>query len=331
MKPPAATALMCVYNENPLFLKKAIESVLTQSLRDFIFLIIDDGSTDTTTSSIVSAYAAADERIHLLRHSNRGLTASLIEGIDRCTSSLVIRHDSDDWSEPDRFAILCDMYTARPECGIVTTNYMISDESGSVEQRKHRIYTEQWILRLLPRHNPFCHGSVALNREAVRAVGSYRPIFKAGQDYDLWLRLTERYPLNVTDRPLYHYRHRTGSISVDKVEQQVYSRTLSQTLACQRRTTGHELYESAVADLTRTPRRRAMRRLAIAISTTNLMHAGASPAAFRAWLKQRAQFPADYALYALGVRLLLLYGVQLIKSRGRRKNNVQQDVHILHS
>ena len=92
------TVVMSVYNGGP-YVRPAIESILTQSIRDFEFLIVDDGSTDGSTR-ILEEYARRDSRIRLIRQANAGTIASLIKACGLVATPYIARMDADDISAP---------------------------------------------------------------------------------------------------------------------------------------------------------------------------------------------------------------------------------------
>ncbi len=81
---PRVTVLMSVYNGEQ-YLAEAIESILRQTFQDFEFLIVDDGSKDRSKEIIESFQ---DSRVRLISRSNKGLTASLNEGIKKARGVL---------------------------------------------------------------------------------------------------------------------------------------------------------------------------------------------------------------------------------------------------
>src|SRR3990170_6306785 len=92
---PEITVLMSVYN-GERFLREAIESILNQTYRDFEFLIINDGSTDSSREIILSYN---DPRIRLIDNElNIGLTRSLNKGLRLARGKYIARQDADDIS-----------------------------------------------------------------------------------------------------------------------------------------------------------------------------------------------------------------------------------------
>src|SRR5690606_37042653 len=81
---------------------EAIESILTQTHKSFVFLIIDDGSTDET-ASVLAAYQQKDPRIQLYRiEENKGLGFALSEGVKLAQTEFIARMDADDIALPER-------------------------------------------------------------------------------------------------------------------------------------------------------------------------------------------------------------------------------------
>ncbi len=97
---PRVTVLMSVYNGEK-YLREAIDSILNQTFKDFEFLIIDDGSTDSS-ADIIRSYT--DFRIRLIQNEkNIGLTRSLNKGLKLAKGEYIARMDVDDISLPIRF------------------------------------------------------------------------------------------------------------------------------------------------------------------------------------------------------------------------------------
>src|SRR5438094_2743094 len=97
---PLISVLLPVYNASA-YLATAIESILTQTFRNYELIIINDGSTDDSLSIIRSF---TDDRIKLIDNpANIGLIESLNKGIDLARGKYIARMDADDISLPTRF------------------------------------------------------------------------------------------------------------------------------------------------------------------------------------------------------------------------------------
>lgn len=95
------SVVLCVYNEEK-YVRKAIDSVLSQTLEDFELIIVNDGSTDDTLN-IVSSYD--DSRIRVINQENIGLGASRNRAMAEASGEYVAFLDGDDWFSRDAFEI----------------------------------------------------------------------------------------------------------------------------------------------------------------------------------------------------------------------------------
>ena len=117
MKKPRVSVLMPVYN-GERFLKVSIDSILSQTFRDFEFIIADDGSTDGS-QKIIEDYKQKDTRIIALRNKhNIGTSRTLNKGLSIAKGKYIVRMDADDWSYPDRIERQCDYMQKHPKVGV---------------------------------------------------------------------------------------------------------------------------------------------------------------------------------------------------------------------
>lgn len=114
---PAISVIMPVYNAAP-YLRRALDSVCNQTLRDLEILCINDGSTDESPG-ILAEYAARDPRIRLIDHGeNRGYACAMNTGFDAAQGEVIGILDADDAVGKDFFGDLWGVYTAS-SCDIV--------------------------------------------------------------------------------------------------------------------------------------------------------------------------------------------------------------------
>lgn len=212
---PLISVVMSVYN-GMAFLEEAIDSVLSQTLTDFEFIIIDDGSTDKTWP-MLTGYAAQDVRITLLRNeTNLGYTRSLNRGLKLARGLFVARQDADDISAPERFEKQIAYFDAHPEVGLLGTVTNLIDDKGKILSPgfySHLVSNTDLQKELLI---DFClaHGSVMIRRQCLDQVGPvYDVSLEPAEDHDLWLRLSEVTQVGNLAEPLYGYRQHGASVS----------------------------------------------------------------------------------------------------------------------
>ena len=212
---PKVTVLMPIYN-GETYLKKAIDSILSQTFQEFEFLIINDGSADKSIE-VIKSYS--DPRIRLIENEiNLGLIATLNKGIDLARGKYIARMDQDDISLPERFARQIAFMDAHPEVGVCGTWAKIIDDTGRIVSSR-RTPKGKAAHRLCWRPTPFIHPSCML-RSALLKEYHYRSGFPHAEDYDLWLRLCQKTQFANIGEYLFLYRiHDTNTYKTRRMEQ----------------------------------------------------------------------------------------------------------------
>ena len=202
---PAVSVIMSVYN-GKRWLAEAIESILAQTFSDFEFIIVDDGSQDST-AEIVKTYETRDDRIRFFRlEQNVGKAAARNHGIKMARGELVTGMDCDDVSLPTRLEKQVAYLRAKPEIGAVGTGALMTDAClkpyhafGLSE--KHARIAYDLIL------GPCVVGTtVMMRRKIVNACGGYDASMIRSADIELVSRLITRTRLANLTENLYLYR-----------------------------------------------------------------------------------------------------------------------------
>ena len=235
MTHPLVSVIMPVYNGEK-FLSQAIESILCQSMRDFEFIIVDDGSTDDTWE-IVSAQARQDSRINLVRNANNeGLMRSLNTGLALARGEFIARQDADDVSMPDRLQKQNSFLQAHPDIGVVGT---ASQRMGANGENTGTVTPPQSDTALRWRllfGTTFCHPSIMLRRGLLREHGIRYRLKSPVEDYDFLIQLSQQTRMANLSEPLYRYRIHDDSTStrtadtVEEVTAQVSAQQLQPLL-----------------------------------------------------------------------------------------------------
>jgi len=235
MSRPVVSVIMAACNAADTIVE-AIDSILRQTWENLELIVIDDGSTDAT-ASIVNGFH--DPRIRFISNeSNVGLARSLQRGTGAATGRFMARMDADDLSHPQRLEKQVAFLDSRPRVGFAGTSFDLMDEQSRVLGRRVRPATDEFLQRQLLVWNPFCHGSVMIRRELLRASGGYDENFPSAMDFDLWLRLAERTCAAIMPEVLYSWRVRPDSMThAHRARQDAFARRALE-LAWQRRVTG---------------------------------------------------------------------------------------------
>jgi len=212
---PAISVLLSGYN-GARWLDEAINSVLSQTLGDFEFIIVDDGSTDNSPE-IIKRYAAQDARIVVIAKNNTGLADSLNVGIQRARCEWIARLDADDICEPARLEKQLAKARVNPGLVFIGSGLLEIDENGNALKTyrypdRHALLTRNlYTARKFP-----AHSSAFYRTDVVRTIGGYRPRIKRAEDWDLWLRLSEVGQFAAIDEPLVRLRKHSDQISHDE-------------------------------------------------------------------------------------------------------------------
>ncbi|MCJ8165335.1 glycosyltransferase [Pontibacter sp. E15-1] len=202
---PKLTVLMPVFNAER-FLAEAIDSILAQTLSDFEFLIIDDGSTDGT-AAMVASYT--DPRIRFYQNEkNMGISPTLNRGIELASTPYIARMDADDISYPERLEKQYAYLQAHSECAMVSSLVRVVTEDGLfVRQDKFR--SEFFYYNLIF----ICwiyHPTVLYRKQAVLEIGMYTAAY--AEDYELFWQLSRRHVLYNLPEVLLDYRTTSQSL-----------------------------------------------------------------------------------------------------------------------
>jgi glycosyltransferase involved in cell wall biosynthesis len=186
------------------YLEEAIQSILSQTFRDFELIIINDGSTDGT-AALIERYRRADGRVRAFEQANHGLAATLNRGLESARGEYVVRMDQDDVSLPERLAVQTAFMNANRQVGICGTWIETFDPLNRTVLRlpTDDATIRSWLLfeSVLP------HPSVVMRRKVLSSAGlRYDETCMHAEDYDLWVRASRRTALANVPEVLLRYR-----------------------------------------------------------------------------------------------------------------------------
>ena len=185
----AISVIMGVYNSNQgSMLEESIQSILTQTFKDFEFIICDDGSTDGTWSKLMEL-KSVDKRLKVIRNEkNQGLAATLNHCLQNVNAQYIARMDADDISLPNRFEKQFEFLNTHQDYAFVGSSVILFDEKGDWGFRKNPEKPEKKHLLF---DSPFTHPSIMIRTDILKKVGGYRvgEETRRCEDYDLFMRL----------------------------------------------------------------------------------------------------------------------------------------------
>ena len=199
--------IMPLYNKAP-YVRKAVESVVGQTCRDWELIVVDDGSTDGGGGIVASI---VDARIRLVRQENAGVSAARNRGVALSEGPFLCFLDADDWWEPTFLAEMAALIERHPEAGIYGTSYWI------VKNGRKRLapigvdkgFTEgeinycQVYARTLCM--PLTSITVCIPRRVFNETGGFPLGITLGEDFLLWLRIALTHKTVLLNKPLANY------------------------------------------------------------------------------------------------------------------------------
>lgn len=206
------SVVMPAYNA-ARWLRPAIDSILSQTMKSFELVVVDDGSSDETPK-ILHEYALNDPRVRILRQENSGIVTALNLGIDAASGKWIARMDTDDIAYPERLAAQYACAERVPGLVLVAGWCTLIDSEGKrIGCRKYPAAHHGIMRNLEDRRPVFPHPSAFFSKAAFTSVCGYREKFRHAEDVDLWLRLGEKGSLGAVTEPVIFLRKHSDNVS----------------------------------------------------------------------------------------------------------------------
>lgn len=201
---PKVSVIMPLYNKAP-YVKKAVESVLTQSFKDWELIVVDDGSTDGGPQVVLDM---ADERCHVYSQGNLGVSTARNCGVRLAKGTLLAFLDADDWWNKDFLKEMVAFAEDYPEAGLWASNYWYVKRGKThvaVEQKTGYFdYAEAYMKNVAM---PVTSSSVLISRNTFVEAGGFPVGIKIGEDFLLWAKLAKRGKFAFLNKPLAYYNN----------------------------------------------------------------------------------------------------------------------------
>lgn len=212
---PKVSVLLSNYNGDK-HLDESISCVLSQTYKDFEFIIVDDASTDSSRKVIENYH---DKRIKkYYAEKNRNIAYSLNLALSMASGEYIARIDSDDVWELNKLEIQVQYMENHSECGACFTKVNIIDEYSNIANDMYDEYFQlfnsaenksqrEWLRFFFYQGNCLCHPSVVIRRNVLEHVGGYYHLaYVPAEDYELWTRIVMKYPIHILEEKLVRYR-----------------------------------------------------------------------------------------------------------------------------
>lgn len=213
---PIISVLMPAYNAAE-YIREAIDSILTQTFTDFEFIIINDGSTDSTEDIILSY---SDKRIkYYANECNLGIVKTLNRGIDLSNGRYIARMDADDVSMPDRLEKQVHLLDVNPQIVASGTLYTILGDGSNIPVD---VATDTEDIRYdMAIYCQFAHSTMMIRKDTLDQYKlRYREEYKCAEDYKLWTELLQYGDMINIPEVLGYIRQCEEGISISNADKQ---------------------------------------------------------------------------------------------------------------
>ena len=209
------TILLSAYNAEDT-IRDCLVSIREQTSSQWCVVFVDDASNDNTWS-IVSEMCKGDARFKLIRNeANQGLTKNLYSMVRNVETEFIARIDADDTYLPTKIENQINFMVKNPSYVLCATGFYVIQNGKKLVGKR---YSNECITQELFSGNKIVHGTALFRKSAGL---NYRTHFKYSQDFDLWLRLTQRGEVAVIPEPLYNLTKTKNSISAKNRRKQYF-------------------------------------------------------------------------------------------------------------
>lgn len=187
------SVLMSVYiNDDADFLKIALESIYDHQTRKPNEIVVVFGPLNDKQYAVLDEFRKNREEVvrYYPQEINRGLGEALRIGSELCTGDYILRMDSDDISDKERFAKQIAFVEAHPEVDVLGTNIAEFDSDPYTENKRQRVcpIKHEDIVRRAKHRNPMNHVTACIKKSALMKAGGYQTL-NLLEDYLLWLNM----------------------------------------------------------------------------------------------------------------------------------------------
>lgn len=201
------SAIITTYKRTPQMVKRAIDSVLNQTYKNIELIIVDDSPSDYELRGEVKTMAEAlGERVKYIQHEkNMGACAARNTGIKASSGEFIGFLDDDDEWLPEKIEKQLEKFTDQDIALVYCGNYEID-----IQNNTQRIFNTKYFRGMVFEHiiygNYIGSNSFPLIRKNILVeLGGFDVNLKAAQDFEMWLRISQKYKIDYVAQPLVNY------------------------------------------------------------------------------------------------------------------------------
>jgi O-antigen biosynthesis protein len=219
---PKISIITPVWNTDKKWLRLSIDSVINQNYDNWELCLVDGGSTKTYIKGMLNGYAQKDPRIKVkILAENKGIAGNSNEALSLATGEFIGFLDHDDELAPFALHEIVSLLNQNQNFEFIYSDEDKMDQNGN---RQDPFFKPDWSPDLFLSQNYLCHFSI-IRKTLIDSVGGFHIGYDGSQDYDLFLRCTEKVsPATIAHIPkvLYHWRMIQGS-AADQIDAKPYA------------------------------------------------------------------------------------------------------------
>lgn len=193
----------------------AIKSILSQTYPVHEVIVVDDGSTDNTETTIEQFKKCPSVRY--IYKCNGGHASARNLGVRNASGDLIGFNDADDIWKPDKLSKQIPLFESRPRLGVVYSDREWIDEHGNlIPTRKVRRHRGSHLFNKLLYENFVPMSTPIVRRSIYNHVGGFNEKLLRAPDLEFWLKVSLSYDFDFVDEPLALHRKWSGQLTQDK-------------------------------------------------------------------------------------------------------------------
>lgn len=205
------SVIIPLYNKAP-YVRKALQSVVNQTYKDYEIIVVNDGSTDRSLS-IACKTLNKQPNVKILNQRNSGVSTARNHGFKAAEGEYICFLDADDWWEPTFLDEMAQLISEYPDAGIYGTCYNIINEKKHKTRRANnglpadfeKGYINYCQLYADTLNMPLWTSAVCIPYNIFKKLHGFKRHLKLGEDFDLWIRIAISHKVAYLNRPLSNY------------------------------------------------------------------------------------------------------------------------------
>lgn len=211
---PKFSIIVPLYNKAP-YVRKALESIASQTYRDFELIVVDDGSTDNSLEvvneyirDVLCVMCDVCKNVRVSHQKNSGVAAARNRGVAESHGEYVCFLDADDWWESTFLEEMDRLIAEYPDAGIYASNYIYYKPGKThVALSLPRGYLDYPKAYYEGSSMPVWTGATCMLRKVFDEMGGFPLGIKLGEDFLLWAKTALHYPIAFCEKPLAYYNN----------------------------------------------------------------------------------------------------------------------------